>query len=112
MRGGKAEDELAIDRLDESHVGHGGVELRRGRERGCQHRAEGEDRHALAFPPDLSAAHGKRLHRLLDRHTGSRPPRVAHRARAGKAESGGEHLAAFVLVGRCHHHHVRDAAQV
>ncbi|MNS80830.1 hypothetical protein D3C72_1145270 [compost metagenome] len=60
-------------------------------------------------------------HALADRHAGqfggngrarAGAARIAHGARARLVERRGQQLTALVLVGRRHHHHVGDAAQV
>src|SRR5881296_965001 len=50
MAFGQASHQLDVERLHETHVRHRRVELFGGLERRFQHRAEGEDRHALTAP--------------------------------------------------------------
>lgn len=54
--GGKPEDEVAVDRLDEAHVGHRRVELLADLQRGAEHAAEGEQGAALAGAADFTLA--------------------------------------------------------
>src|SRR5690242_21418468 len=41
-----------------------------------------------------------------------RSARIAHRCRALVTKARGQHLPAFVFIGRCHYQHVGNAAQV
>ena len=78
--------EIDVERLDEAHVGDGRVERLGRRERGMQHRAEGQDRDAmrrvLRLAPQLrpcrSAARSSRLRsqRPARRRADSAPPRA------------------------------------
>jgi hypothetical protein len=62
--------------------------------------------------PHLALADLKRRHLLGDGNPRPRTARVPDRARPVLPERREQHLAALVLVGRRHHGHVRDAAQV
>jgi hypothetical protein len=110
------EDQRAVQRAHETHVDDGQAERFAGLFRRRHDRAEGEqgDARGRALRPmatQFGLADGQRVERGRDGGAGAGAARIAHRGRAGVAMAGGEHLPAFVLVGRRHHHHVRHAAQ-
>jgi len=96
VRSRQRDTELDVERLDEAHVGDGGVDFLRCGERRMQHAAESEQRDASGRWSGLTAkfsfADGQRPHFLLDRHTGSGSSRIAHGAR--RVQRGARHGAA------------------
>src|SRR5438552_3502208 len=100
-----------IERLHETHVRHCRVELFGGLERRFQHRAEGEDRHALSAPSHLAFPERDGFHLLFCLSQCS-APRVPHAARTITHETCVEHLPAFVGVGGGHHREIGHRAQV
>ena len=109
--------ELDVERLHEAHVGDRRVELLGGGERRMQHRPEREERDAVRalrrLAPDFALADRQRVHRGSIATPGPAAARIAHRRRRARASIAGvQHLPALVLVGRRHHRHVRQAAQV
>src|SRR5678815_5316311 len=111
MRVGDPFQEIDIQRLDEAHVDHRGVERVAGFERRLEHRAESEDGDALALPANLRLADRDGL-QFLGKNTGSSTTGIAHRAGAVDADAGGEHLPAFLRVRGRHDDEVRHRAQV
>ena len=53
-------NQLAVDRFDEAHVGHGGIEFFAGFQRRCQHAAEGQQGDVLAAAADFALADRQR----------------------------------------------------
>ena len=111
VAGGELGDQLGVERLDEAHVGQGGVERLGDFARHPKQAAEGEQGDAAAVAHDLPLADRQGAHLRLRHGTVATTARVAHRARAGVLHRGVEHLAALVLVGGRHHHQVGDTGQ-
>ena len=66
---------------------------------------------ALAFTNDATLAECQRCHLALDLGAAAAATGITHRRGLVALIAGVEHLAALVLVGRRHHHHVRHCAQ-
>ncbi|KGX49628.1 hypothetical protein Y025_5571 [Burkholderia pseudomallei TSV32] len=108
--------ELGVDRLHEAHVRDGRVKRVGRRERRRHHRAERENRDALAVRLRRAAAHFALAERDLGKrldggNARARAARITHGGRVRLLQRGMQHLAALVLVRRGHHRHVRNAAQ-
>ena len=106
------QNEIAIQRLDEAHVGAAEPEVGRHGVGRRHDGAEGEQGDAGAAAAQLRLAHRQGVERRPHRHARPATARIAHGRGAGVEEAGAEHLPALVLVGGRHHQHVRDAAQV
>ena len=105
---------VLVERLHEAHVHQRRVESLGDRRRtarpSCRTRAAaGRCGPRAALRPGRPAA---RVISVSMAHARAVAARIAHGGRAIERHGGVEHLPALVLVGRRHHHHVRDAAQV
>ena len=116
--GGEAQDELAVERLGEPRVGDGGRKAARrkllGRlQRLGEARAERQDRDPRALAHDPALADRQRLAALRHLDADAVAARIAQRDRAAvMGGRGRDHVHEFGLVGRRHHHHVRQAGEI
>ena len=108
---GQLQDQFLVQGFDKAHVDDSGVQLLARLQAGCQQGTEGEYGDAAALAAHLRPAYGQRGHLLLHRHAGAGAARITHRRRLVQYEPGIQHLPAFVLVRRCHDHHVGQATQ-
>ena len=106
-------DQLFVERLDEAQVHERCIQLLGDALARRHHRADGDDRQpAATFAAQLRLADRQRAHRSFDCDAGSLAARIAHSGGLAELRSGEQHLPALVLVGRRHHHEIRNAAQV
>lgn len=106
------QDECFVQWLDEAHVGDGGVEFLPHLFGGGDHAAPGEEGDMLALVFDFAFADGQGGESCLYGHAWAFATRIPDGSGAWVLEAGGEHLAAFVFVGRRHDEHVGDATEV
>src|SRR5437016_5775482 len=111
MAFGQAFHQLDVKRLHETHIRHRRVELFGGLERRPEHRAEGEDRHALSGPSHFPFSQGNGLH-FLERRSRGCAARIAHGGWGAEVEARVKHLPAFVGVGGSHHREIGHRAQI
>ena len=112
MAGSDRHQQIGVERLDEAHVDDRGIEPLGELERGAEQRPEHQEREtAAAFATDHASTDRQRRHLRDGRRAIAHAARIAHGRGAAERGAGVEHLAALVLVGGRHEHHVRDAAQ-
>ena len=111
MGGGKGEHQRLVHGLDEAHVYQGGVQRLCGGPGLMQQGAKRQYGGALAITNDAALAECQRCHLAHYLAAAAAATGIAHRSGLVALIAGEEHLAALVLVGRRHHHHVRHCAQ-
>src|SRR5690606_31244301 len=85
---GEFQNQLCVDRLDEPHVDHGGVELLAGLQCSGKQCAEGPNGDALAATTHNALAHRYRFKPRHDPGAATGPPPITHRSGTGMLETG------------------------
>src|SRR5690606_26710020 len=109
---GQLAQQFGVQRLDEAHVGHGGVQRVGSDQRVGVQGAEAEDGDVPTPAGNQALADGQGRQRGVDRYTRAGVAVRAYSRRAVVEEAGGQQMARFVVVRRGNDQKVGDAAQV